>query len=156
MFKYFIVIVRRLFNRKFVKVKDESLIIKDFRRAPSVKHLQKEYSITQFIYNRQQDGYTCPVAETLTTLGTWHYKKGEAGETSYRFKTWRTHGCKGCSLKKHCSKLNKRIIHRSGYQDTLDRHNENIRNNPVYYKRRQSICEHPFGTIKRQWDIPIR
>ena len=20
-----------------------------------------------------------------------------------------------------------------------------------YYKRRQSICEHPFGTIKRQW-----
>ena len=44
-----------------------------------------------------------------------------------------------------------RIIHRSEYQDAVDRNNENIRNNPGYYKRRQSICEHPFGTIKRQW-----
>ena len=33
----------------------------------------------------------------------------------------------------------------------MDRNNENIRQNPDYYKRRQSICEHPFGTIKRQW-----
>jgi hypothetical protein len=54
-------------------------------------------------------------------------------------------------LKKHCTKLNKRIIHRSEYQDAVDRNNENIRDNPDYYKRRQSICEHPFGTIKRQW-----
>ena len=47
--------------------------------------------------------------------------------------------------------MNKRIIHRSEYQDAVDRNNENIRQNPDYYKRRQSICEHPFGTIKRQW-----
>ena len=84
-------------------------------------------------------------------MGTRHYKKGEAGETSYRFKTYRTNGCKNCSLKSHCTKLNKRIIHRSEYQDAVDKNNTNIRNNPDYYKRRQSICEHPFGTIKRQW-----
>ena len=53
-------------------------------------------------------------------------------------------------IKKACTKLNKRIIHRSEYQDAVERNNENIRNNPDYYKRRQSICEHPFGTIKRQ------
>ena len=69
----------------------------------------------------------------------------------YRFKTYRTNGCKNCSLKLHCTKLNKRIIHRSEYQDAVDLNNENIRQNPDYYKRRQSICEHPFGTIKRQW-----
>ncbi len=34
---------------------------------------------------------------------------------------------------------------------STDRNNKNIRENPAYYKRRQSICEHPFGTIKRQW-----
>jgi transposase len=122
-----------------------------FKEQPSVKHLQKEFLSTQFIYNKEEDSYTCPAGETLTSLGTWHNKKGDAGETSYRFKTYRTAACKGCTLKKHCTKLNKRIIHRSEYQDAVDRNNENIRNNPDYYKRRQSICEHPFGTIKRQW-----
>ncbi len=122
-----------------------------FKEQPSVKHLQKEFLSTQFVYNKQEDNYTCPAGQTLTTLNTWHHKKGEAGETSYRFKTYRTDGCKTCALKKHCTKLNKRIIHRSEYQDAVDRNNENIRQNPDYYKRRQSICEHPFGTIKRQW-----
>jgi len=122
-----------------------------FKEQPSVKHLAKEFLSEQFIYNKQEDSYTCPASQILKTLGTWHYKKGDAGETSYRFKTYRTDGCKSCSLKKHCTKLNKRIIQRSEYQDAVDRNNENIRSNPDYYKRRQSICEHPFGTIKRQW-----
>ena len=122
-----------------------------FKEQPSVKHLQKEFLSTQFVYNKEADSYTCPAGQTLTTLNTWHYKRGDAGETSYRFKTYRTDGCKSCSLKKHCTKLNKRIVHRSEYQDAVDRNNENIRQNPDYYKRRQSICEHPFGTIKRQW-----
>ena len=29
----------------------------------------------------------------------------------------------------------------------------NIKRNPHYYKRRQSICEHPFGSIKRHWEF---
>lgn len=122
-----------------------------FKEQPSVKHLQKEFLSEQFIYNKEQDSYRCPAGETLTSLGTWHNKNGDAGETSYRFKTYRTNGCKNCSLKMNCTKLNKRIIHRSEYQDAVDRNNQNIRQNPDYYKRRQSICEHPFGTIKRQW-----
>src|SRR5215204_2990578 len=121
-----------------------------FKEQPSVKHLQKEFLSTQFAYSKEQDSYTCPAGETLTSLGTWHNKNGDAGETSYRFKTYPTPACKNCSLKRHCTKLNKRIIHRSEYQDAVDRNNKNIRNNPDYYKRRQSICEHPFGTIKRQ------
>jgi transposase len=122
-----------------------------FKEQPSVKHLQKEFLSTQFVYNKKTDSYTCPAGQTLTTLNTWHNKRGDAGETSYRFKTYRTDGCKSCSLKKYCTKLNKRIIHRSEYQDAVDTNNENIRQNTDYYKRRQSICEHPFGTIKRQW-----
>ena len=31
------------------------------------------------------------------------------------------------------------------YLDTFDKENE------TYYKRRQAIVEHPYGTIKRQW-----
>ena len=87
----------------------------------------------------------------LTSLGTWHNKKGEANETSYRFKTYRTEACKTCALKDQCTKLPKRIIHRSEYQDAVDINDNNIKQNPYYYKRRQAICEHPFGSIKRHW-----
>lgn len=76
-----------------------------FKEQPSVKHLQKEFLSEQFIYNKEQDSYTCPVGEALTSLGTWHNKNGDAGETSYRFKTYRTEGCIDCALKVHCTKL---------------------------------------------------
>jgi len=41
-----------------------------FKEQPSVKHLQKEFLSTQFVYNKEQDSYTCPAGETLTTLNT--------------------------------------------------------------------------------------
>ncbi len=73
------------------------------------------------------------------------------GEIIYQFKTYRTDACKTCPLKNQCTVLDKRIIQRSEYQDAVDVNDNNIRQNPHYYKRRQAICEHPFGTIKRHW-----
>ena len=58
---------------------------------------------------------------------------------------------KTCGLKQQCTKLPKRIIHRSEYQDAVDINDNNIKQNPQYYKRRQAIVEHPFGTIKRHF-----
>lgn len=122
-----------------------------YKEQPSVKHIEKEYLSENFEYNKLTDSYTCPAGATLLSLGTWHNKKGEANETSYRFKTYRTDGCKTCTLKQQCTKLPKRIIHRSEYQDAVDINDNNIKQNPQYYKRRQAIVEHPFGTIKRHW-----
>ena len=120
-----------------------------YKEQPSVKHIAHEFLVESFIYDKQADSYTCPAGATLTSLGTWHNKKGEANETSYRFKTYRTDACKTCPLKSKCTKLNKRIIQRSEYQDAVDTNNNNIKQNPHYYKQRQGIVEHPFGTIKR-------
>jgi transposase len=122
-----------------------------YKEQPSVKHIEKEFLSEHFEYNKTTDSYTCPAGATLTSLGTWHNKKGEANETSYRFKTYRTDACKICALKNQCTKLPKRIIHRSEYQDAVDINDNNIKQNPQYYKRRQAIVEHPFGTIKRHW-----
>lgn len=122
-----------------------------YKEQPSVKHIAEEFLSESFEYDKQTDSYTCPAGATLTSLGTWHNKKGEVNETSYRFKTYRTDACKTCALKKQCTKLPKRIIHRSEYQDAVDINDNNIKQNPHYYKRRQAICEHPFGTIKRHW-----
>lgn len=120
-----------------------------YKEQPGVKHIANEFLAESFEYDKAADTYTCPAAAVLTTLGTWHNKKGEANETSYRFKTYRTDACKTCALKNQCTKLPKRIIQRSEYQDAVDLNDNNIKQNPQYYKRRQAICEHPFGTIKR-------
>ena len=122
-----------------------------YKEQPSVKHIATEFLSESFDYDKTTDSYTCPAGATLTTLGTWHNKKGEAHETSYRFKTYRTAACKTCGFKNQCTKLPKRIIHRSEYQDAVDINDNNIKKNPQYYKRRQAIVEHPFGTIKRHW-----
>jgi transposase len=122
-----------------------------YKEQPSVKHIANEFLAESFIYDKATDSYTCPAGATLTSLGTWHNKKGEANETSYRFKTYRTDACKTCTLKHQCTKLKKRIIQRSEYQDAVDINDNNIKKNPEYYKRRQAIVEHPFGTIKRHW-----
>lgn len=122
-----------------------------YKEQPSVKHIANEFLAESFDYDKLTDTYICPAGAVLTSLGTWHNKKGEANETSYRFKTYRTDACKICPLKNQCTKLNKRIIQRSEYQDAVDINDNNIKQNPQYYKRRQAICEHPFGSIKRHW-----
>jgi transposase len=122
-----------------------------YKEQPSVKHIANEFLAESFLYDKQTDSYTCPAGAVLTSLGTWHNKKGEAHETSYRFKTYRTNVCKACALRQQCTKLPKRIIQRSEYQDAVDINDNNIKQNPHYYKRRQAICEHPFGSIKRHW-----
>ena len=122
-----------------------------YKEQSGVKHIADEFLSESFHYDKATDSYTCPAGAVLTSLGTWHNKKGEANETSYRFKTYRTDACKTCPLKHQCTKLPKRIIHRSEYQDAVDINDNNIKQNPQYYKRRQAICEHPFGTLKRHW-----
>ena len=122
-----------------------------YKEQPSVKHIANEFLAESFSYDKAADTYRCPAGAVLTSLGTWHNKKGEANETSYRFKTYRTDACKTCALKNQCTKLPKRIIQRSEYQDAVDINDNNIKKNPQYYKRRQAICEHPFGSIKRHW-----
>ena len=122
-----------------------------YKEQPGVKHISHEFLSESFDYDKATDSYICPAGAVLTSPGTWHNKKGEANETSYHFKTYRTAACKTCPLKNKCTKLPKRIIHRSEYQDAVDINDNNIKKNPHYYKRRQAIVEHPFGTIKRHF-----
>ncbi len=46
-----------------------------------------------------------------------------------------------------------RIIERSIYQEALEENEKRVNENPEYYKLRQQITEHQFGTLKRQWDF---
>lgn len=111
-----------------------------YKQQPSVKHIAHEFLAESFDYDKATDSYVCPAGATLTSLGTWHNKKGEANETSFRFKTYRTNACKTCALKSECTKLPKRIIQRSEYQDAVDINNNNIKKKSTLLQTAAGNC----------------
>jgi len=106
------------------------------------------YDAENFTYISEGDYYICPQNQHLTTTGKWHKADG------YYFKRYATKACRSCRVKKQCSKSTKgKGIHRSEYQEYIEHNKEQVEGNKALYKRRQAIVEHPFGTIKRQWDF---
>lgn len=112
------------------------------------------YNIANFTYNEQEDNYTCPEGQKLTTNGTWYTKNRGKYRSEVRVQQYKTSACKNCSKGSLCSKSakgNGRVLERSEFAKYLEMNKINIENNKELYKKRQSIVEHPYGTIKRQW-----
>jgi len=104
------------------------------------------YNVEHFVYEPKGDYYVCPQANKLITTGTLHQTR------TYRFKRYTTKACMGCPVKDQCSKAKYgKGIQRSEYQQYIDQNKERIEKNKDYYRQRQAIVEHPYGTIKRQW-----
>lgn len=113
---------------------------------PASNAPDKAYNLSKFIYNKEQDTYTCPAGQTLKTNGNWYNKR------VYRVKQYKTKNCKSCPVKDSCTKAKyQRIIERHEFAEALEINKQNIAENPEIYAQRQSIVEHPFGTMKRQW-----
>jgi transposase len=113
---------------------------------------QPEYLVSKFIYNKEQNTYTCPQGQTLTTTGSWHKKTGRTEESGYQFQKYRTPACKSCPVKDQCtSRKGGREIDRSQYADAVEENHQRYQANPQLYRKRQEINEHIFGTIKRKW-----
>ncbi len=96
------------------------------------------FAMESFKYNEQDDTYTCPAGEALTTNGRQYFKKLLNGRKSYSVK--------------QCTKSDRgRYIERSEYQEYISNNNQRVNENPEYYRQRQQIIEHQFGTLKRHW-----
>ena len=106
-----------------------------------------KYNSENFVYSPEDDSYTCPEGEKLRSNNSWYQGK------NYQFKQYRTAACKNCKLRSLCTKSEKngKIVQRSEYSESLEKNRIKVEQNPEIYKKRQSIVEHPFGTIKRQW-----
>ena len=115
------------------------------------KGTTKEYLVTNFIYHKSTDTYTCPQNHTLTTTGTWHTKKRDNG--SHQFKKYRTTACKTCTALKLCTAKadGRREIERSQYAEAIELNNRNYKEQYQLYRKRQELNEHVFGTINRVW-----
>ncbi len=111
------------------------------------------YPVEQFVYNKEDDTYTCPAGNTLQTNGRWYKHSDSRGSrTPYRFKRYTTGACKVCRQRQKCTegKRNGRAIDRSEYAEALEANNKRVNENPDYYRQRQQITEHIYGTLKRQ------
>ena len=104
------------------------------------------YNMNEFEYDAKNDTYTCPANEVLITNGNICKKR------KHRVKRYYTKACNGCELRVSCTKNKKgRFIERSIYQEALEENEKRVNQNPEYYRLRQQITEHQFGTLKRQW-----
>ena len=113
---------------------------------------QPEYLVSKFIYNKENNSYTCPEGKTLTTTGRWHKKTRRTEDSGYNFQKYRTPACKTCLVKDQCtSRKGGRELDRSQYADAVEENHHRYKDNPQLYRKRQEINEHIFGTIKRKW-----
>jgi transposase len=110
----------------------------------------ENYNMDRFTYNESTDTYTCPQQQILTTNGNWYQKSKDRNH--YLMKHYKTNACSACPARALCTKNQKgRLIERSEYAPYIEINRLNIEANPALYKKRQSIAEHSYGTIKRQW-----
>ena len=110
----------------------------------------ENYNFAHFKYDETNDTYTCPEQKVLTTNGNWYPKNKE--RYFYLAKHYKTNACSVCPVRERCTKNKKgRLIERSEYAWYIEQNKLNIETNADIYKKRQSIVEHPYGTIKRQW-----
>lgn len=105
------------------------------------------YPMVDFRYDGETDTYTCPDGQTLATNATVYDKAG------HKVKHYKNRqACKVCPVRHLCTtNKNGRFIERSIYQEALEENQRRVEENPEYYRLRQQVAEHQFGTIKRQW-----
>lgn len=104
------------------------------------------YNVEHFSCDKTADSYTSHEGEKLTTTGRIHKAK------TSNFKRYTTKACKQCRVKGQCTKATYgKGIQRSVYQELIEQNKDRVQEYETYYKRRQAIVEHPYGTIKRQW-----
>lgn len=111
------------------------------------------FPVSQFIYNPEDDTYICPAGQILTTNGTLYTHSSKGYKSAYKFHRYNNVvACKNCPMQSECttSKKNGRNIDRSEFASLMEQNAERVNQNKDYYKQRQQLAEHPWGTIKRQ------
>jgi hypothetical protein len=104
---------------------------------------QPDYLVSKFIYNKENNTYTCPQGQTLTTSGSWHKKTRDGENTSYMFQKYRTTACKTCPVKDQCtSRKGGREIDRSQYAEAVEQNHQRYKDNPQLYRKARDKRTH--------------
>jgi transposase len=101
------------------------------------------YGKSRFRYDETKDVYVCPAGAELT-------HRFNTYELGRELRYYRASGCKGCAMKKQCTR-NKanRTITREENEGLMEAMAARMKAQPWKFKLRKTLAEHPFGTIKR-------
>lgn len=104
-----------------------------------------------FIYDVKTDTYTCPAGEQMERIHS--FKRGNQ-KKPYRVKRYATPHCANCPMRQDCTEnAYGRFIERPAHQAYTDRNDKRVRRYPDFYRTRQELIEHVFGTWKRHWGM---
>jgi hypothetical protein len=116
-------------------------------RAQTVNPEGKQYfSRDRFSYDAQNDSYQCPAGATLSV--------GKMSYTQAKKEYWNGKACEECALKPQCTAAAKRTIVRSFHEDSREAMHHRAMSDRKWMKLRQSLAEHPFGTMKWMMGYP--
>ncbi len=121
--------------------------------APRRNHQQSNpgFRKSDFAYNKISDTYTCPAGEKLEFLLS--FKRG-SNKRPYNVRRYATLNCAVCTLRDQCTTSKQgRFIERPAHSEIVERHNRRVQKHRLYYRQRQAIVEHVFGTWKRHWGL---
>ncbi len=98
------------------------------------------YSRAEFAYDDKRDEYRCPAGEVL---------RRRRSDAKLKTHYYATNACAGCGLRAQCTGARRRTINRHYYEAQVARMHGRAVAHPELLRRRSSLSEHPFGTIKQ-------
>lgn len=102
----------------------------------------------RFHYEATTDSYQCPQGEQLARCGQLR-KQGHRNIGVYKSKR---SVCQHCPLRSQClsEKSTYKKLERWEHEDVVERHKERMKGARAMMKKRSSLAEHPFGTLKHR------
>jgi hypothetical protein len=94
-----------------------------------------------FRYIRESDEYECPAGEKATYRYT-------SKEKDLNIRKYWSSKCMGCPMKSKCTTGDYRRIRRWEHEDSLDKMQKRLEDNPQASRIRRQTVEHAFGTLK--------
>jgi transposase len=109
---------------------------------------QDRFSREDFSYDAAADVYRCPADELLRPT---KQLRNNGGRLEVRYVIGKP-VCDACPLRQRCvtAKVPTREILRWVHEDVIERHRARMQSGAALMRRRASLAEHPFGTLKRR------
>jgi transposase len=122
---------------------EEAGLVVHMPRAHAAQQERKGmFTKAAFTYLAEEDVYRCPAGEQLT----YRYTEKKKGKEQ---RCYMTKACSDCPLRARCTTdPDGRRIRRSHQEWALEVIDARVRENPAVLRMRQSLVEHPFGTMK--------
>jgi len=131
--------------KEIVNTIDEKTEVLIKRQKEKKSKIESGFNRTKFTFDKLNDTYTCPLGYTLP----FRWNSREDGKD---YKRYICTDYQSCGKKQLCtSSKTGRSINRFSDEEIIEKVDEITLKKNYIYKRRGSIVEHPFGTIKRHF-----